>query len=96
MNKLAVNPPTLGSKVTPQNNDPPRDGPSKLVQMRLRPSTMERVARLQELTETENRTQAVVRAVQIADWLVTAVKAGATVSLEWPDGKKETITVVGI
>ena len=75
---------------------PSPDGPTKLVQMRLRPATMERVARLQEQVEAENRTQAVVRAVQIADWLVTAIKQGATVSLEWPDGKKETIAVVGI
>ena len=84
------------TEVTQPTEDAARDGPSKLVQMRLRPNTVERVERLQELLEADNRTQAVVQAIKIADWLTSAAKEGASIHLEWPDGKKEAFKLVGI
>ena len=49
------------------------------------------------MLDTENRTQTVVRAIELAEWLLSAIhEEGATLRLERPDGEKETIKLVGV
>ena len=86
--------PTLSSNTL--TRDPPEKGSPKLVQMRMRPKTLEQVENLQHLTGIDNRTQVVASAIQLADWLVTTVSNGGKLSVEWPDGEKETVRLVGL
>ena len=71
-------------------------GSSKLVQMRMRPQTLEQVENLHHLTGIENRTQLIASAIQLANWLITTVRKGGKISIEWPSGEKETVTLVGL
>lgn len=76
--------------------DPPKTGSPKLIQMRMRPKTLEQVEHLQHLTGIDNRTQIVASAIQIADWLATTISNGGKLSVEWPNGEKETVRLVGL
>ena len=70
---------------------------SKLVQMRLRPRTLENINHLTALTGVANRTQLVAASIDIANELLTSIKEqGAKVYIEHPDGRKEILKLVGI
>ncbi len=90
-----MRPPLPTSLKTP-TKDLPEKGSPKLVQMRMRPKTLEQVEHLQHLTGIDNRTQVVASAIQLAEWLVTTISKGGKLSVEWPDGEKETVTLVGL
>jgi DNA-binding NarL/FixJ family response regulator len=68
---------------------------SKLVQMRFQPKTMDRIERLRELTENDNRTQIISSSIQLTEELLSSIKDGAKIYIEKPDGTKETIKIVG-
>lgn len=72
------------------------DDSSKPVQMRLRPHTLERIERLQRMMKTKNRTQTVVQAIELAEWLVSTVKEGSEIRVRQEDGTEERVKLVGI
>ena len=69
---------------------------TRLIQMRLRPKTIETISRLQQVTGVSNRTQLVSASVEIANEVMSSLKEGAKVYIERPDGRKELLKVVGI
>jgi truncated hemoglobin YjbI len=85
------------STSTEVESDPQQsDRSSKPVQMRLRPHTLDRIERLQWMMKTKNRTQTVVQAIELAEWLVTTVKEGSEIRVRHEDGTEERVKLVGI
>jgi len=68
---------------------------SQLVQMRLQPKTLERLQSLVNLTHTDNRTQLVSFFIQLSEEIVESINAGGKVYIEMPDGKKESLKIIG-
>lgn len=64
-----------------------------LVQMRLLPTTMERLVALQRLLGSVNRTDAVRTAINVALLISQAIKAGKRVWVEHPDGRQSELLV---
>jgi hypothetical protein len=69
---------------------------SKLVSMRFRPETVDRVRFLQKVTGVENRTQITAEAIALAKWWVKKKKEGAKVYAEYPDGERESVVIPGL
>lgn len=79
-------------------NNPEKTGndKSKLVQMRLQPKTLDRINRLSEMTNTENRTQLVSISIELAEELIRNINQGSKIYIEKKDGTKELLKIVGI
>jgi hypothetical protein len=69
---------------------------TQLVQMRLLPKTMDRLSNLQKLTKTDNRTQIISTAIQLAELVIDSIEKGGNVYIQSPDGKIELVRIVGI
>jgi hypothetical protein len=69
---------------------------SKLVQMRLQPKTLDRIDRLSEMTNTENRTQLVSTSIELTEELIRNIKQGSKIYIEKKDGTKELLKIIGI
>jgi len=68
----------------------------KLVQMKLLTETVRRVAALEKALGARNRTDAVSRAIDIADLIVSAAKSKGSIVIERPDGTRERLVVPGL
>ena len=69
---------------------------SRPVQMRLASRTRERIADLQRWTEQGSPTEVVAGAVGFAHYVAEIqVRKGAKVTATYPDGRSETLTIVG-
>ena len=77
------------------NTGPPDRKPSKTVQMRFQPSTVDRVNDLKEWTGIDNRTQIVASSIEIVHEIFAAMLEGQRLYLEKEDGELEELTVVG-
>jgi hypothetical protein len=71
-------------------------GSSKLVQMRFRAKTLERLDDLHEITGIENRTQIVAASIQLAHLLAKLQESGGRVVIEHEDGQREVLAIVGL
>ena len=69
---------------------------TKLIQMRLRPRTLESIENIQETTGVTNRTQLVATAIQLTDIITKALKEGGKLAIEHKDGTKEYLTLIGL
>lgn len=69
---------------------------SKLVQMRLRRPTLEKLDDLHGSTGIENRTQLVATSIDLAHWLMRAQEAGGRLVVEYDDGRREVVAIVGL
>jgi hypothetical protein len=69
---------------------------TKLVQMRLRPKTINTIANLANVTGVTSKTQLVSASVEIANEVLSSLKQGAHVYIEHPDGRRELLKVVGV
>lgn len=69
---------------------------SKLVQMRLQPSTLERLDNLRKLTNTDNRTQLISSSIQLTEDLLRSLKNGAKIYIENKDGSRELLKIIGM
>jgi hypothetical protein len=65
-----------------QETDRPRTAERKLVQMRLKDATIQEIEELQTLLGESNRTDTVVRAVQLAKLIAEEVRAGKQILLK--------------
>lgn len=68
---------------------------TQLVQMRLKPNTLERINKISKNSKIDNRTQVVSNAVQLTELISDYIHSGAKIYIE-KDGKKELLTIVGI
>lgn len=68
---------------------------TQLVQMRLKPKTIERIDSLGRRSGTSNRTQVVANAIQFTEVLSEYIHSGAQIYVE-KDGKRELLKIVGI
>jgi transcription elongation GreA/GreB family factor len=69
---------------------------SQTVQMRLKKQTLDHVDNIKKITNSQNRTKIVATSLELTDKLLTKIKQGGKVTIENPDGSKETITIVGM
>jgi hypothetical protein len=69
---------------------------TKLIQLNLMEGTLQRLGRLEEMLGARNRTEAVVRAVEIAYPIVEAIIDGKDVVLETRDGFRERFVIPGV
>ena len=70
---------------------------SKLVQMKLKDKTLERIESLKDLTEIDNRTQLIAASIELTEELIKAIKNGSKIYIEDESGtKKEKLKIIGI
>jgi len=71
----------------------PRPKESKLVQLRLRPTTIQKVEELQEILDSPNRTTAVASAIGIAHAVVRAAAEKKAIYAEDSTGARERLII---
>lgn len=69
---------------------------TQLVQMRLRPKTIERIEKLRKNSGIDNRTQLVSNAIEVTEALSEYIHAGGKIYIEKKDGTKELLNIIGI
>ncbi len=69
---------------------------TQLVQMRLRPKTIERIDKLSKNSGIVNRTQLVSTAIEVTEALSEYIRAGGKIYIEKKDGTKERLNINGI
>ncbi len=69
---------------------------TQLVQMRLRPKTIERIEKLSRNTGIANRTQLVSNAIEVTEALSEYIHAGGKIYIIKKDGTKELLNIIGI
>ena len=67
-----------------------------LVQMRLRDETIERVDRLKEVMETDNRTRVVAQAIRFTADVAEKLRTGSKLFVRSPDGEESELWVSGL
>lgn len=72
------------------------DNKTEVVQVRMREDTLDQVNRLESILKTASRSDAVRRAVGIADLLIDAILKGEKVILEKKNGKQTQILITGL
>lgn len=72
------------------------EGKSRLVQMRLQPRTLERLEKLSDLTKITNKTQLISSSIQLTAEIIKSREEGAKVYLEFSNGKKEVLNLIGL
>jgi hypothetical protein len=71
--------------------------PAKVVQMRLRPSTIERIEHIARLMDTTNKTNVVSLSINVLENLAeSVVKDNAKIYLENPDGTRSKLIIPGL
>lgn len=68
---------------------------TQLVQMRLRPKTLEKLEKLSHLSGISNKTQVIANAIQFTELISETIHSGGKIYIE-KDGKRELLTIVGI
>lgn len=69
---------------------------SILIQMRLRPKSMQRINDLIDLTGIKNRTQLIANSIELTEELVKNAKEGAMIYIERKDGTRKILQIVGL
>jgi len=63
--------------------------------MRLRKKTLDRLEELHELTGIDNRTQIVTSSIQLAHWISNVQHAGGKLVVEYSNGDREALRILG-
>ena len=69
---------------------------TKLIQMKLGPSTLNRLKRIKSITNARTRTDANVIAICVSEWLLHTLNEGSKVYVEYENGEKEKIKFLGL
>jgi Ribbon-helix-helix protein, copG family. len=67
-----------------------------VVQVRMKENTIKQVDKLQKRTHSPSRSDAVRRAVEISDTIISAIEHGEKVIIESKNGKQRQILVTGL
>lgn len=69
---------------------------SEVIQVRMKPNTVNQVDKLQKRVHSPSRSDAIRRAVEISDVLVNAIEHGDRIIIESKDGKQRQILIAGL
>lgn len=69
---------------------------TKVLQVRVRDKTLNQVDRLMSIVQAPSRSDAVRRAMDITDTLLSAILKGETIIIETPSGKQRQILITGL
>jgi len=68
---------------------------TQLVQMRLKPRTLEKLESLSNRSGISNKTQVIANAIQFTELISESIHSGGKIYIE-KDGKRELLTILGI